>query len=87
MSKYYVLSGEIKTVVSAPHIENHEQAACEAVLSCMTEGVSAAPLIIVSERGFDLHEHGDNEDVVFATQDILKKAGFLFEEGCDDYEY
>jgi hypothetical protein len=80
MSKYYVVSGEIRVIISAPHINNHEDAACEAMLQYLQEGVSCAPLIIVSERGFDFHSHGSEEDKVFATNDILIKSGFIFEE-------
>jgi hypothetical protein len=82
--KYYVISGEIRTVIAAPHINSCEEAACEAMLKGMTEGVSASPMIVVSERGFELYTHGPTEDICFATQDILKKAGFKFEE--DDNE-
>jgi hypothetical protein len=54
------------------------------MLTNLQEGVTAAPLIIVSERGFDFHNHGQDEDIVFATNDILVKAGFIFDEGDDD---
>lgn len=82
--KCYVQSGEIKAMVGGPHIEDEETAACEVMLKHMTEGKSAAPLIIVSQRGFEFQNHGPEEDTVFATQDILKKAGFIFEEGNED---
>jgi hypothetical protein len=93
MGKFYVISGEIKAVISAPHIEDAEQAACEVLLTCINEHISPAPILIVSQRGFDLHEHSPSEDVVFATNLLLKKTGLLCEpdyndeKGCDDYEY
>jgi len=79
LGKFYVLSGEIKTIISAPHIKTAQQAACEAMLiNTRTNFAEAcpAPLIAVSEKGFDLTDHQQGDDFFFATVDILKKAGF-----------
>jgi hypothetical protein len=77
MNKYYVVSGKLNVVLSGRHISCARQAACEALL--MYHNCSLAPLIIVSERGTDFHNHDPTEDVVLATVDILKEAG-LYEE-------
>jgi hypothetical protein len=89
MSKFYIQSGELQTVIAGEHIETAEQAACEALLITKTNEI--APLIVVSERGFDLVDHQQGDDTFFATVDILKKTGLLCEpgyneEGLDDYE-
>ena len=83
MGKYYVTSGEVQAVISAPHVKNAEDAACEAMLEYLQEGVNCAPLIVVSERGFSYFEHESAEDRVFHTNDILEKAGFIFEDEND----
>jgi len=82
--KYYVVSNEVRHVVGGPHITSPREAAKEAMLQCFQEGVCIAPVIVVSERGFSLYEHGDDEDDVYSTEDILKEAGFTFED--EEYE-
>jgi hypothetical protein len=81
MGKFYCISGNLQKILSAPHIESYEDAACEAILIGGKEGVSLAPLIIVSELGFDLHSHPADSDKVFATNLLLKKTGLLNDEG------
>ena len=76
MGKYYIQTGQIKVVLSAPWIENAEEAACEALLQYACT-LTPAPLIIVSERGFECNLHEHNEDSFFATVDLLKKTGLL----------
>jgi hypothetical protein len=78
VGKYYVISGELQTVLCGNHIACARQAACEAVL--MNVGKQLAPLIVVNERGFDLHSHTENEDVILATIDILKESGLVTDE-------
>ena len=78
--KFYVRSQDFEVVVGGPHIENAEQAACEAFLHKYKDGTKVSPLTIVSERGFDYTTHEHEEDTVFDTCDILKKAGFTFED-------
>lgn len=73
MGKYYVVSGEMEVVIAGPHVETARQAACEALLSFREPKL--APLIVVSERGFQLFEHKDGTDQVFSTVDISKEAG------------
>lgn len=80
MGKYYVRSGQVRAVISAPHIQSPEDAACEAMLTYLQEGVNVAPKIAVSQRGFDLFNHDINEDVIFDTEEILVKSGFIFED-------
>ena len=75
MAKYYVLSGKLQCVIGASHIACPRQAACEAILMYREKDIS--PLIVISERGFDLHSHNESEDVVLATVDILKEAGLI----------
>jgi hypothetical protein len=75
MAKYYVVSGKLKVVISGPHITCARQAACEALL--MFRDHRLAPLILVNQRGFDLHSHNENEDVVLSTEEIAKEAGIL----------
>lgn len=77
MAKYYVVSGELQLVLAAPHIGCPRSAACEAIL--MNKEKNLAPIIMVNERGFDLHSHNNNEDVVLATVDILKDCGLIGE--------
>lgn len=82
MNKYYVLSGMLKMVISAPHIKTREDAAVEACIIHINKhgGVFLAPIIMVSERGFDLMKHDQNEDEAFAMIDILAKTGLLNDE-------
>jgi len=78
VGKYYVISGELQTVLCGNHIACARQAACEAVL--MNVGKQLAPMIVVNERGFDLNSHTDTEDSVFATINILKESGLVADE-------
>ena len=79
MAKYYIQTGAIQAILAAPWIENAEDAACEALLM-YAQRLMPAPLIIVSERGFECNKHEPNEDSFFATVDLLKKTGLLEEE-------
>ena len=81
MGKFYIISGSLQTILSAPHISTYEDAACEAILLDVNSGVSLAPLMIVSELGFSLHSHPADSDKVFATNLLLKKTGLLNDEG------
>ena len=76
--KFYVRSHDFQVVVGGLHIKTAEQAACEAYLHKYKEGVQVSPITIVSERGFEYMEH--DQDKVFDTCEILKKAGFTFED-------
>jgi hypothetical protein len=78
--KFYVSSHDFQIVVAGPHVASAEEAAIEAFLMHYKEGITISPLIIVSERGFEYFEHEHYEDKVFDTCDILKKAGFIFED-------
>lgn len=82
MNKYYVLSGMLRMVISAPYINTPEEAAVEACITYINKhgGIFLAPVIMVSERGFDLMEHDHNEDEAFAMIDILGKTGLLNDE-------
>ena len=81
MGKYYVQSGQLQVVIAGPHIENPKSAACEALLQYLPHGIVLAPLILISERGFDwFNHHTKEDDFVFATVDILKLAGMLEDE-------
>jgi hypothetical protein len=75
--KFYVVSNELKMVIGAPHIMSQEDAACEAVLLTSGKGLCLAPLIVVSERGFDYFTHEIEEDRILVTHEILKKAGLI----------
>jgi hypothetical protein len=75
MAKYYVTSGEMEVVIAGPHIESAKDAACEAILSF--RNYELAPLIVVSEQGFDLSYH--KQDVVFSTVEIAKLCGLTGE--------
>lgn len=78
--KYYVKSNEFEFVVAGPHVTTARQAAIEAFLTHYDKQF-LSPLIIVSERGFEYHSHDYTEDKVFDTCEILKEAGFTFEDG------
>jgi ubiquinone biosynthesis protein Coq4 len=82
MAKYYVVCHDIRTVISGPHIESPEEAAIEALLNGAKHGARLAPVMIVSEKGFDLNSHGENEDQIYATDKIMQAAGFDFGEEC-----
>jgi hypothetical protein len=77
MSKYYIISGELEAVIAGPHISCPRQAAIEAVLTFKNK--SLAPLMIISERGFDVFGHDEAQDIVLATVDILKESGMIGE--------
>jgi hypothetical protein len=79
MGKYYVLSGQVRRIIAAPHITDSKTAAIEACLQHSNGLVigDLAPLIIVSERGFDFNIHEQSEDTIFSTVDILTEAGLL----------
>lgn len=81
--KFYVQSGQMQVVIAGPHIESPEDAACEALLKYIPLGAIVAPLMLISERGFDFNEHDITEDGVFATAEMLQKAGMLE----DEHEY
>ena len=81
--KFYVQSGQMKVVIAGSHINSSEDAACEALLTYVPKGMVIAPLMIVSERGFDFNAHETAEDNVFSTRDMLKLAGMLE----DEHEY
>lgn len=72
--KYYILSGQLKTIVNA---DDTEKAACNALLN--NTGVWLSPLICVSERGFDVLEHEQNEDEFFDTYELLLKTKMIGE--------
>lgn len=78
--KFYVRSQDFAVVIGGPHIENAEQAACEAFLHKYKERTKVSPNTIVSERGFNYTAHEHYEDKVFDTEEILRKAGFKFED-------
>lgn len=71
MAKYYVTSGELYVTIAGSHIETPKDAACEAILSFRNREL--APLIVVSEEGFNLSQH--KQDVVFSTIEIAKLCG------------
>lgn len=75
MKKFYVMSGELKVVIGGPHIGCARQAACEALL--MFREHRLAPIMVISQRGFDVNEHEDNEDVFLDTEEIACEAGLL----------
>jgi len=78
--KYYVRSQDFEVVIGGDYIGNPRDAACEAFLRHYTEGTKVSPITIVSERGFDYTTHEHEEDHTFDTCEILKKAGFKFED-------
>jgi hypothetical protein len=78
--KFYVRSKDLKVVIGGNHIKSHREAAKEALLQFFTSHISIAPLIIVSEKGFDYHAHNEEEDSVFDTMTILREAGFTIED-------
>ena len=77
--KYYVKSHDLEVMVGGPHIKTPIDAACEAFLKHYN-GQLIASVVIVNERGFDLHSHRHEEDHRFDTVDILAKAGFVIED-------
>jgi len=77
MAKYYVQTGMIRVVMAGPHLENAEDAACEALLQYVGKGLDPAPIILVSERGFECNLHEHIEDSFFSTVDLLIKTGLL----------
>jgi len=78
--KYYVKSNNLNVVVMGEHIKSPMDAACEAFLTHYQEGMLVSPLTIVSERGFDYHDHDHNEDFVLDSIEVLAKAGFFIED-------
>ena len=66
-------------VVCGPHIESPMDAAVEAFLRHY-KNQKLSPLVVVSERGFDYHDHHHTEDVVLDTNFVLQKAGFQIDE-------
>ena len=83
--KFYVMSGNINVAVAGEHIRVPRDAAREAMLSHFKDGVSIAPVIVVSERGTDVFEHELEEDMYFNTEEILIEAGFEFGDNSDEY--
>lgn len=77
MAKYYVVSGELEVVIAGPHVVSPKDAACEAIM--MFREKTLAPLIVVSEIGFNLFNHKDAQDSVFSTVEIAKDCGITGE--------
>ena len=81
MAKYYVISGRCRIVIAGQHIENSQNAACEAICIYLKthKPKNLSYITIVSEKGFHLFEHEIDrvEDDVFETKQILKKAGLI----------
>ena len=78
--KFYVKSQDFEVVLSGEHLDSAENAACEAFLNYYKDNIKVSPVTIVSERGFCYHDHDNTEDKIFDTVDILRMAGFKFEE-------
>lgn len=75
--KFYVKSRDFQVVVSGSHISNALEAGCEAFIMHYKDDITLSPLTIISQRGFDYMEHKHEEDDIFDTCVILKKAGLL----------
>ncbi|MFA5234750.1 MAG: hypothetical protein WC390_10155 [Sulfurimonas sp.] len=69
MPKYYVQSGNVQIVVNRVC----EDDACAALAAkwVTSNNLKLGEIIIISERGFDLHD----EDIVVGTRDFLQMLG------------
>lgn len=75
MGKWYVSSGNLRVVIARKDIDTPLGAATEACLQSYNAKTKADVDIRVSERGFDKHD----DDIIFDTASVLRKAGFTFE--------
>jgi len=81
--KYYVISGQLRETVAGEHITCPLDAAREAIMIRLKEDIGIAPVIIVSEQGCDIWNHGLGEDETFLTLDVLEACGFKI-DGYDE---
>lgn len=73
MPKYYVCSGDIRSIIDRP---NHKRAAEDCLKSITDPNVNISVITMVNEQGFD----SDENSMFFSTVEILKDCGEL------DYE-
>jgi hypothetical protein len=73
--KYYVSSGNLRVVICNDKINNHLDAAINVLLLYLDEFYYIDKDIVVSEIGFSKH----NEDKVFDTASVIRKAGIELE--------
>ena len=72
MHKYYVDSGQLRFVVSAPN----EVEALQYALRHCSYGIALGPIIRVNQQGFE-EEHED--DLYYPTMPLLERLGLHFD--------